>query len=180
VQGDPANLPFEQTFDALVGRFILMYFPNPAETLRQLVRHLRPGGIVAFQESDHSGARSFPQIALFQHVFELMRRVQELSGADPFMALKLYPAFIDAGLPPPTLQADVGVMGSQDAFAEPLADFLAQGLRSVLPAIIKHGLATAEELDLETYAHRLSQAFRAGGGIWMSPPFIGAWTRTPA
>ena len=177
VQGDPANLSFEQPFDALVGRFVLMYYPDPAQTLRGLVRHLRPGGIVAFQESDHSGARSSPPMPLFHRVFELMGRVQELSGADPCMALKLYPTFIAAGLPAPTMQADVGVMGSQDAFVEQLANFVVQGLRSVLPAIIKHGLATAEELDLDTYAPRMSQAFRAGGGIWTSPPFIGAWTR---
>jgi ubiquinone/menaquinone biosynthesis C-methylase UbiE len=40
----------EEEFDAIIGRLILMYLPNPAETLRRLCRHLRPDGIVVFQE----------------------------------------------------------------------------------------------------------------------------------
>lgn len=177
LQGDPVEMTFELPFDAVVGRFVLMYQRNPAEALRALAGHVRAGGVIAFQESDNSGARSFPPLRLFARLFELMGRVQVLSGADPCMAVKLYPAFLAAGLPAPTLQADIGVMGCQDPVAEPLANFLVQGLRSVLPAIIKHGLATEQELDLDTYARRLVDEFRAGGGILMSPPFIGAWTR---
>lgn len=39
----------EREFDAIIGRLILMYLPDPAATLRHLVGSLRPGGIVAFQ-----------------------------------------------------------------------------------------------------------------------------------
>ena len=177
VQRDPVEMPVEQTFDAVVGRFVLMYYPNPAEALRGLARHVRAGGVLAFQESDNSGARSFPPIPLFQRVFELTSRAHELSGAEPLMGLKLYPAFIAAGLPAPSLEANVGIMGSHDPFLEPLANFLAQGLRSLLPAIIKHGLATEAELNLETYAQRMTTAFREGGGVLMSPPFVGAWSK---
>lgn len=177
VQGDPAELNFEQPFDALVGRFILMYYPNPAEALRQFVHHLHPDGIVAFQEVDHFGIRSFPPVPLLERLFELTGKAQKLSGAETQMGLKLYSTFIAAGLPAPTLQANMGIAGSQDAVAERLTGFLAQSLRSMMPAIIKHGLATAQEIDIETYAQRMSQEFRAGGGVFLSPPFIGAWTR---
>ncbi|MGH9345297.1 MAG: class I SAM-dependent methyltransferase [Terriglobia bacterium] len=177
VQGDPAELAFEQPFDAIVGRFILMYYPNPGEALRQLVSHLRPGGIVAFQESDHSGARSFPRMPLWERLFDLTGKAQELSGAETQMALKLYATFIAAGLPAPQQQVDVGIVGAKDAAAEHLANFVVQSLRSMMPPIIKHGLATAEEIDIETYAERMSREFRDGGGVWLSPPFIGAWTR---
>jgi SAM-dependent methyltransferase len=34
----------EDEFDAIIGRLILMYLPNPAETLRRLCHHLRPDG----------------------------------------------------------------------------------------------------------------------------------------
>ncbi|MGH9432328.1 MAG: class I SAM-dependent methyltransferase [Terriglobia bacterium] len=180
VQGDPAEMTFDQPFDAVVGRFVLMYYPNPAATLRRFVRHLRPGGIVAFQESDNSGARAFPPMAMWDRLFELMGRVLELSGAEPRMGLKLYSAFIDAGLPAPSLQADVGIIGAQDPNVGHIGSFLVQGLRSVLPAIVKHGLATAEELDIETYGQRMIEELRATGGVWLSPPFVGAWARTPA
>jgi ubiquinone/menaquinone biosynthesis C-methylase UbiE len=177
VQGDPVEMTFDESFDAVVGRFVLMYYPSPSGALRQLARHVRPGGIIAFQESDNSGARTFPSQPLFNRLFELMQKALVFSGAEPLMALKLYPAFIAAGLPVPAMQAEVAVMGSQDPFVEPLANFLVQGLRSMTPVIVKHGLATEQELDLDTYARRMSDAFRAAGGIMMSPPFIGAWTR---
>ncbi len=179
VQGDPVELTLDAPFDALAGRFVLMYYPSPSEALRQLARHVRPGGVIAFQESDNSGARTYPPQPLFERLFELMQRAIEGSGAESRMALKLYPAFIAAGLPTPSIEAEVGVMGYQDAFVEPLANFLVQGLRSMTPVILKYGLASEQELELDTYARRMIDAFRAGGGILMSPPFIGCWTRKP-
>ncbi len=180
VQGDPTGLTFEHPFDAVVGRFVLMYYPNPVETLRQLVRHLRPGGVIAFQESDHNSARSFPRTPLWERLVGLTGKALELSGAEPRMALKLYPAFIAAGLPAPAMQADVGIIGAQDPYVEHLGNFMAQSLRSMLPVITKHGLATAEELDIATYGQRMTQELHATGGVWLSPPFVGAWTRKPA
>ena len=180
VQGDPVEMPAEQPFDAVAGRFVLMYYPSPAEALRQLARHVRPGGIIAFQEGDNSGARSFPPVALFHRFFELTVSAHELSGADPRMGLNLYPAFMAAGLPAPSMEANVGIMGSQDPFLEPLSQFFVHSLRSLMPAIIKHGLATEQELDLDTYAQRMVTAFREASGILISPPFVGAWTRKPA
>lgn len=177
VQGDPTELSFDEPFDALAGRFVLMYYPDPVEALRRLIRHIRPGGVVAFQEVCHSGIRSFPPVPLIERLFELTGKAQELSGAEPQMGLKLYSTCIAAGLPAPTLQVNTGIVGAQDPMAERLPNFLVQSLRSMMPAIIKQGLVTAEEIDIDTYAERMSLEFRAGGGVFLSPPFIGAWTR---
>ena len=43
------DLPYD--FDAVVGRWVLMYVEEPGRLLHQVAAHLRPGGIVAFQES---------------------------------------------------------------------------------------------------------------------------------
>lgn len=59
-----SNVRFEETsltefrsgqqFDAIVGRYILMYMlmymPDVAAVLRRLVQHLRPGGLLCFHE----------------------------------------------------------------------------------------------------------------------------------
>ena len=50
--GDAQTLDLANDFDALIGRLVLIYLPDPAATLKQLATHLRPGGIVAFQEVD--------------------------------------------------------------------------------------------------------------------------------
>lgn len=51
----------EQKFDAVIGRFVLIYQPDPAATLQRLCCHLRRGGIIAFQEMAMPLARSVPE-----------------------------------------------------------------------------------------------------------------------
>jgi ubiquinone/menaquinone biosynthesis C-methylase UbiE len=49
-EGNLADVGSDEKFDAVVGRLVLMYQPDPAATLRQLASHLKSGGIVAFGE----------------------------------------------------------------------------------------------------------------------------------
>jgi len=59
--GDVARLGSIGRFDAVVGRWILMYQPDPADVVKRCLGHLRPGGVVAFQESDLGpGTRPYP------------------------------------------------------------------------------------------------------------------------
>ena len=39
-----------ELFDAVIGRWVLMYQPDPVDTVRRLARMVRAGGTVAFQE----------------------------------------------------------------------------------------------------------------------------------
>ena len=48
--GDARTLDLGSDFDALIGRFVLMYLPDPTESLKNLATRVRPGGIVAFHE----------------------------------------------------------------------------------------------------------------------------------
>ncbi len=51
VLGDADSLPFEDaTFDALCFTYLLRYVPDPAATLRELARVVRPGGAIASLE----------------------------------------------------------------------------------------------------------------------------------
>jgi ubiquinone/menaquinone biosynthesis C-methylase UbiE len=42
-------------FDALVGRYVLLYQPDPSSIIRSLLRSVKPGGIVVFHEFDLPG-----------------------------------------------------------------------------------------------------------------------------
>jgi ubiquinone/menaquinone biosynthesis C-methylase UbiE len=50
VEGDPAEMQFDRQFDAIVGRLVLMYYPDPVDTVRKLMRQVRPDGLIVFQE----------------------------------------------------------------------------------------------------------------------------------
>ncbi len=93
IQGDAAELQFEQPFDALVGRLVLMYHPRPSELLRQLSRHVCVGGVIAFQEIDVGHLVSEPHIPLFEKTTSTIAATLRASGADPMMGLKLRSAF---------------------------------------------------------------------------------------
>ena len=42
-------------FDALAGRYVLLYQPDPSSVIRSLLRSVKPGGIVVFHEFDLPG-----------------------------------------------------------------------------------------------------------------------------
>src|SRR6478672_10091809 len=46
-QADLNDVPRDEPFDAAVGRFILMFLPDPLSVLRSVERLLVPGGVVA-------------------------------------------------------------------------------------------------------------------------------------
>ena len=67
--GDIMELDLDQDFDAVVGRWLLQYMPDPVALLRRARSWLRPGGIVAFQEIDLSiPPRGYPTGPLHEQV----------------------------------------------------------------------------------------------------------------
>src|SRR3984893_14135333 len=59
-EGDPAEMTFDRPFDAVIGRYVLMFQSDPTAMLRGVAKHARRGGVIFFQEPDLDGARSFP------------------------------------------------------------------------------------------------------------------------
>ncbi|MGH7741407.1 MAG: class I SAM-dependent methyltransferase, partial [Candidatus Eiseniibacteriota bacterium] len=79
-EGDPAKLEFDRPFDAVVGRYVLMFQPDATPMLRGLVERLKPGGIVVFHELDWGGVRSHPPAPLFEQCCQwLVQALQHTS-----------------------------------------------------------------------------------------------------
>src|SRR5580765_4580203 len=104
VEGDPAELAFTAPFDAVVGRYVLQFQPEPSAVLRRLVSLLGPGGTVAFHEIDWTGYRSYPPVALWDRCCSLVVQAVEAGGADIHFGSKLPSTFAAAGLPAPSMQ----------------------------------------------------------------------------
>lgn len=178
IAGDARTLDLPDDFDAIVGRLVLMYMAEPADALKQLAARLRPGGIVAFQEIELTFYRAIvhPDTPLVNKLIECAIAVFEKSGAHIGMGIHLYRAFVDAGLPEPTLHFETPMGGPA---AWPGYEFLANSIRSVLPLMEAYGIATAEEVEVDTLAERLRAEVVAAKRPLLLPPHITAYAVQP-
>jgi SAM-dependent methyltransferase len=175
--GDADKLAFEEPFDAAVGRFVLQFSHDPSAMLRKIAAHVRPGGVIAFQEVDWSGCRSLPNLPTFSRCVGWGVEALKGSGADPYIGMKLYTTYTAAELPPPELYLQSGIGAGAD---HPIYSSIAGLMRSLLPAMEQLGIATTDEVNVDTLASRISGEAVAMGTtvVWIS--LVGATTRTPA
>ena len=156
IAGDARMLAFAEKFDAIVGRFVLMYMADPGRAFSKLITHLKPGGIAAFQEPEYTLYPAFlhPDTPLINQLIKWILDVFEHSGAHLDMGIGLYRAFVDAGLPPPTmhLESPIGAAKTWAGYR-----YMATIFQSLLPLLEKYGLAMAAQVDVDTLAARLRE-----------------------
>lgn len=166
-----------EPFDALVGRFILMYVPDPAATLKHLSRMLRRGAVVAFVEPDFSvPPRCVPEIPLVRQLEKWNAEVFRRSGARVDMGMQLYRVYREAGF------ADAGTSIfhlSGCGINREMVELFVAGIRSVLPKLEEYGIATRGEVEIDTLAERLEALGREADPQWVSTRFVAAWARKP-
>ena len=153
-----------------------MYLPDPVAVLKQLLNRVHPGGIVMFQEIDFTITRSYrnPDTPLTSQLSDWIVEVFERSGANATMGLDLHRVFMEAGLPEPTLDAGLLLGGSADWTGY---SYVANSFRSVVPLLEHYGIATAEEVDVDTIPQRVRAEIVAAKRPVIIPPHIGAWAR---
>jgi ubiquinone/menaquinone biosynthesis C-methylase UbiE len=164
----------DQQFDAIIGRLVLAYLPDPSATLRRLSAFLRPGGTMAFQEMALPLMRSVPDGPLFRNCCRWMMETFERAGFELDMGSKLLATFLAAGLPAPQMTIAGRVEGGSQS---PVYTYLAETLRSLVPMAERFGIATAAEVAIETVAQRLRLEAVGNNACIMPPPLVGAWTR---
>ena len=175
VAGDLGALPSGLgSFDAIVGRRVLMYQPDPVATLRGLAAHLRPSGTIVLHEHDGTmtpaGTAPLP---LHGRVHGWLRRMLEAEGADTGMGFNLHRVLTEAGLVVAEVRAEA-IVQTPDA-PHPLAPII----RAVLPRLVAHGVATPAEIDIDTLEDRLAAERIACPATWIGDMMFGAWARKP-
>jgi len=173
-EGEIWALPIDEPFDAVVGRLILMHQPDPAAALRALLPHLHPGGLVVCHEVDLHAPLVMPPLSQLTQILGWMTETATRAKTESRMGAKLYSLFLAAGLPAPTMRADAVVGGGVALSACTVWSDL---VRAMLPAMKRHGVVTAAEVEIETLADRLCAEVVAGGGCIATPTFVGAWAR---
>lgn len=171
VEGDVEVTQLGGQFDALVGRFILMHTRQPIAALRNLAAQLHQGAPMLFLEMDIPAARTKPEVPLFDQMRDLIAEAFAANGVSSTPGWDLRGQFLAAGLPEPQLFC----LGRIDpAPARANCEAVTSVLRSLLPLIEAKGLATAEELQLDTLPDRLATALGERDAQIMNPPIVAA------
>jgi SAM-dependent methyltransferase len=152
VQGDLRALELDEEFDALAGRLVLMHLDDPGPVLSHLVRRVRPGGVVTFQEATMGRAGAIPEVPLISRNVEWGRAALRQAGADPEFGDSLPAIFQRAGIPHPGFAA-IRIAGDADSL---LPEYVTQTMKSLGPMAIAAGAATADEI-----AHYTTEALAA-------------------
>lgn len=175
VVADVSSFETDEMFDAVIGRLVVLYLPDPSKILQRLSSLLRPGGVMAFQEMDMSTFPGSDSLALRTRALIWVRDAFAAAGAQTEMGPKLADIFLTAGFPRPEMIAGQRVTSA----SEPAVYALIAGLaRSLLPVMERAKIATAEEVGIDTLGERLrDEAIEKGESVFYWPRLVGAWAR---
>lgn len=171
IESDVAQVRSGKLFDAAVGRYILMFLPEPASVLRSLSQLVRPGGVLVFQEASYSSflaaARPLP---LWSAGALLVEEAFRRCGTNTEMAPLLPRIFRDAGLPAPSTRTDL-LLGAEE--------WMVDVLRSLHPEFLRFNLPLDSLGDFNTLSERLKAEVAASKATTPLPTLVSAWSRKP-
>jgi|HubBroStandDraft_6_1064221.scaffolds.fasta_scaffold253611_2 SAM-dependent methyltransferase len=174
VEGDIHDPAPGGPFDAIVERLALMYVPHPAAVLRRQATVLRPGGLVVPIEFDYATARALPATPLASQAVSWLVEAFTKAGGQS-LGPRLWSVLLEAGLQP------LGMTGVQPHFGPNDPDgaaLLAGIVRVALPLMERTGVATAEEIGMQTFAQRLRDELQTNAAVFAYPILLSAWATT--
>ena len=104
VHADVYTFRSTDTFDAVVGRYILPHVVHPAALIRHVAQLVRAGGVIVLHEVDFSAPPpTWPHAPLEDHTYRLLGDSFGMLDRWPDAGKRLSRIFLDAGLPRPTV-----------------------------------------------------------------------------
>lgn len=166
-----------RTYDAVIGRHILLHAADALATLQKAVALVHTGGLIAFQEHDLSFCtRGYPDLPLLFSIVELMMEFWHRAVPRPNVGAQLFWLMQEAGLPPPECRAESVMDGGP---CSPVYQWIAETMHSLQPRMVALGISGVAALDLDTLAQRLREEAVEKHGVFISAPLIGAFARKP-
>ncbi|MEP2101732.1 MAG: class I SAM-dependent methyltransferase [Parasphingorhabdus sp.] len=144
------SLPDWEPFDAIVGRRILMYLPDAAETVRRLTALLKTDGLMIFQEHSATGmpfaAGPIPQ---HRQAHDWLWRMIAAEDGTITMGLEFPKLLEKAALDIAHYRAEVIMLGSaSDQGIEDVANYM-------VDRVIEAGVADRETIQPDSLTERL-------------------------
>ncbi|HEV3091565.1 MAG TPA: methyltransferase domain-containing protein [Candidatus Cybelea sp.] len=165
--------------DAVVGRFFLMYERDPVEAIARAAALLTDGGRIVFQEWQYDSilreeTSDWPYVPLYRQFARWSLEALRLRNARVDIGLRLVNAFTEAGLDVPAIRTSLRAVHGGDLLGY---SFFEDEMRELLPTIELCGIASASDVDVDTFADRMERETRAAEGHVFLPLQVGAWTR---
>jgi hypothetical protein len=155
-----------------------MHVNESARLLEQLADCLRPGGVVAFQDSDFTyPPRTFPELPLASAIHQLALARGIPGGPEMAMGTRLFEVFIGAGLGAPQMQVEAPMGGGPDWLGY---EYLTETLRTLLPVLQRFNVPGAADVQIDTLASRLRAEAVEHRAVQLLPLLVGAWARKQA
>ena len=173
-ESDVGKIPDGKPFDAAVGRFILMYLPDPVAVLRSISQMVRPGGVIVFQEPTWVPVIAhLSALPLWFATASLIDKTMRVS-ANHDMGAELHHTFVQAGLPEPTVRMELP-MGREPYLARWYYDTLC----SLLPQAEQLHMPIESLGSLDTLVQRLQDEVAESKTVACWFASVGAWCRKP-
>ena len=174
IEGDLYDPAPGGPFDAIVERLALWRLPDPAEVLRRQAIVLRPAGLVVAVEHDLSPAYEEPEITLLT---QLIRWVDEAGARAGIATLgrRLWAVVEEAGLRPLGMTGILPHFGPGDEVAFAM---LVEQVRTAEPYLVGTGVATAEEIGMETWGQRLRDEWERTRAVISGFMLLSVWATT--
>jgi SAM-dependent methyltransferase len=174
ITDDIATVVLPGSFDAIVGRLVLMHLNDPTAILARIRTVLRPDGVMAFLEGAMVAPwLSWPRSPTLEEVQGVRDRALGRVQVNLHMGLDLRVVFLRAGLGDPHLFAEAPVGGGP---SWPGLDLIEETVRSLIPVWTREGVEGADRIVLDGLAERIGIEIGDEGTVMMSP-FVGAWLR---
>jgi SAM-dependent methyltransferase len=165
------------SFDVVIGRYVLIFQDDVTSFIRASARLVKPGGILAFHEVDDADDfATSPEVPLWKQANEWLMNALRSLVPNPDVPGRLVDCFSRAGLGAPVLFCEVPI---GDGERSPIATWLAETLRTLLPQIIQRGWATEDSVDIDSLEKRLRAAAGTSHSQVSALRQVCPWVRVP-
>ena len=145
---------------------------DPIQVVRHHIQNLRSGALFVAVDFDLGAARSEPRVQLADDALGWVIQAFTVAGASPRIGARLAMILREAGL------QNVSTFGVQ-AYVPPqdpaAAALLAGVVRSLSPVITARGIATEEQVGVETLEQRIAAELKRADAVFLLPTVVGAW-----
>jgi len=166
------GLPW-QAFDLATARLVLVNVPQPQQLVAEMIRLVRPGGLVALHEPDSTAQRCDPPHPAQTRLLQLLNTYAEMNGIDRSIGLRVPRLLREAGLVDIRVNALVHVYPPGHGRRMLLLEFVENArLRMLDKELIG-------EVELNELTAALKRHLEDPGTLVVSSLFIQAWGRRP-